>query len=718
MQNGLRHGDVLRYRRYCSRRLQRLRSALKWSAGPKASIRPRPLPSPLPSPLFLHLLLTSAERCWAFAQQLAGERTEDTPRRRFHQLKKLKRAVDHSTALDVACQAQADTRTQLQAEAYRADMEGSYAFERGDFSFALQRFLHAKAVYSHLGRMGGADLALLCEERLAHQHDHIRMSRYFRKQQRQATATGGKERQGEDEDEEEDEDGGEDGDVSMSASSSVLSSKLQLLLKEREEKAAASLDVVTWQGRTVPVSNAKARLLLARIERLKEGVKGRGGRTQGQEGKERTKSPQTGEAEVDEEEGDSQRSLPSLHQEMANAYDELQKMAKEDLLDAKLEAHRQHLLSLQHFASHERLRALSRRHLLLAEALQTKYFAPPPSAAVPPSAVASSAAAPVKKSKRSTAVKADELVLLYEKLLSNLNDLLDLQSTAQATPSVGNDSGGGGASGGEMALLLQLQQSTAEAHRVFFIAESHIRAHQLMEAAALLHRAEEGIHRAKEQRTLTTSQQKRQSTPEGLHFSSSSSSLSEEAEATLSQLSALERRVGAGLLVLRAKAALQGVGGERETQRALSSLTLAEPHRRTEAGDASKAVGESTVTGPLLSRVDEFSVASHSALYGITDWPPAYAPVPCKTVLFDLAFNAVEYPPHLAGNTAPQDRRGESTAAESAAPMVDEGEEEESPAAERSTSAAESSKAGVGGGGLLGAVGGAVGGLGKWVWRR
>ena len=319
LQNGLRHGDHLRYRRYCTRRIQRLRSALKWTtAGTGGSKsgggRPRPLPVHLTSPLFLVLLLTSAERSWAYAQQLAGERTEDNPRRRFHQLKRLKRAVDYAGQLDAACLSSADTRTQLQAEAYRADMEGSYAFERGDFTAALQRFLHAKDVYEQLGRVGGSDLAALCDERVAHQHDQIRMSRYFQRQQSQAAGKGGggEEKVG---------DGDEDGDVAMPSSSdsaSLLSSKLQLLLKEREEKAAAQLDTVAWQDKTVPVSNEKARLILVRLQRLQEEAKARG---------------EKGKESAEEEEADGQRSLASLQQQTANAYEDLGRIAKEDLVE-------------------------------------------------------------------------------------------------------------------------------------------------------------------------------------------------------------------------------------------------------------------------------------------------------------------------------------------------------------------------------------------------
>ena len=286
-------------------------------------MRPRPLPSPLPSPLFLLLLLTQAERSWAYAQQLAGERSEEAPRKRFHQLKRLKRAVEQSRALEAACAQHADARTQLQAEAYCADLAGAYAFERGDFSGALGRFLHARSVYAQLGRVGGSDIAALCDERRAAQSDQIRMSRYFRKQQREAQGAGN---HGGETEEDDDDDGSA---LPLSSSSSVLSSRLQLLLKEREERAAQSLDTVTWLGRAVPVSNEKARLVLARVQRMRHEAEGGAAAAA-------AATAADGDAEVDV---DGQRSVTGLYQQMANAYDDLGRIAKEDLVDVVASAH-------------------------------------------------------------------------------------------------------------------------------------------------------------------------------------------------------------------------------------------------------------------------------------------------------------------------------------------------------------------------------------------
>ena len=827
LSNGLRHDDHLRYRRYCSRRIARLRATLGWMAGPKAAVRPRPLPSPLPSPLFLSLLLTEAERSWSFAQQLAGERSEEAPRKRFHQLKRLKRAVLHSTRLDEACQQVADARTQLQAEAYRADMSGSYAFERGDFALALQHFLHAKAVYTQLGQVGGSDLAALCEERLAHQRDSIRMSRYFQRQQKRATGEGGAGRgRGGQQGEEVGEDGDDD-DVDVdgdgvggvesalsSTSSSLLSSKLQLLVKERERAAAASLDTVEWMGRTVPVSNEKARLVLVRLQTLRDEVERRK-RSVGRQraaaeegvadasGSGADRGVAAGVGEAGEEEGDGQRSVTGLYQQMANALDDLHRIAKEDQNDT---VHIPHLTTAQYSTAHRstlsrrwrtpphsltlpsmliccaslplsaacgrrswkftvnssspcsrtrrssqpttahtacqcsslrsllhllylltpsvllllcadaaacccarKLRCLSLRHSLLAASLRSAYLAAPTSLASTPASTAPSVMSTAAKAPRIRAVKADEVVLLYEKLMANLTDLLAL-----CTREVQMQPGAGASPAAAMAAALRLELAVAEAQRTLVIAESYARAGASTAALALLHLL---LQRCQQAKQLPDAPLK------------ADAQLLAEHRTAVMELHQVERAARAQQLIVHAKAVLQqqvaAASASAHAATALAGLSLREGQSAQAASGSSTSQSASSssfasAAGPLLSRVDDFSVGPPSALWGLTEWPPAYAAVPCKPVLFDLAFNAVQHHPGGGRGQAEEEVEEKSTSrvsgpAPAGGQQMEEGEEEESEQRQQQPTSAEPSK----GGGLLGAVGGAVGGLGKWVrWRR
>ena len=73
--HGLRHGDYLRYRQYCSRRLLRLRRSLKLTHG-KGRYKPQPLELRMVrDPKHLMLPLFCCERAWAYAMQVKRENT-------------------------------------------------------------------------------------------------------------------------------------------------------------------------------------------------------------------------------------------------------------------------------------------------------------------------------------------------------------------------------------------------------------------------------------------------------------------------------------------------------------------------------------------------------------------------------------------------------------------------------------------------------------------
>ena len=326
-----------------------------------------------------------------------------------------------------------------------------------------------------------------------------------------------------------------------------------------------------------------------------------------------------------------------------------------------------------------KLRALSRRHALLATGLRSTYFEQFGfSASVDASA---GGAPPAKRAKRSGGVKADELVLLYEKLLANLSDMRDLLGAH-----------------GEPAVLaaLDARKAAAEAQRAFFIAESHARIAHFAPALALMQLVEERCAHARQQRQH-------------------GEEVGDEQRSALDELSTLEASARSARLVLHARAVLQQRGGEREAESALARLSLGSadaaasaPHSASSAS-ASAPLSVAAASGPLLSRLDAFSAGPASAQWGLTEWPPAYAAVPCKPVLFDLAFNAIAYPQRLVAvpsNKAPSS--GGDERADHAADPTEEEEERDEPAKSASRSA-----------GLLSAVGGAVGGLGKLVgWRR
>ena len=323
---------------------------------------------------------------------------------------------------------------------------------------------------------------------------------------------------------------------------------------------------------------------------------------------------------------------------------------------------------------------------------------------------ASSSPSPATKAARLRVVKADEVVLLYEKLLANLSELLAActQHLQQPTAAAAADS-----PAAALAAALRLQLAVAEAQRTACIAESHARAGLLPAALALLALLLERTRKARELPSPPAT---------------ADLQVLDEQRSAVQQLEQVERHARAQQLLLHARQVLQQLSASSQAATALAGLSLrdGQSSQQPQANSAASpppsasasASSFNSAVGPLLSRVDVFSVGPASALLHLADWPPAYAAAPCKPVLFDLAFNAVQHPSTLTHTTraaaqTEEEVKGQSSGQRQA--RIEEAEEDDREQQPQPQPLTEPSRAG----GLLGAVGGAVGGLGKWVgWGR
>jgi signal recognition particle subunit SRP68 len=214
LQHGLRHGDYQRYRRYCTRRLRRLRVHAKLThshgagsgrgGGGHRSRQPQPfqarqlLPAaatppttttttaaddddddgggggetqqqqrrpPLLKAEHLLLALLGAERSWALAMQLKQDHAggKGMPSHvRAHVIRRLRRAAwwgGQLKALVAAAEAGAVTeRTALEAEAYAAGMAALLALEQEKWEEALGGLRVAHSILGRFAEMPGASL--------------------------------------------------------------------------------------------------------------------------------------------------------------------------------------------------------------------------------------------------------------------------------------------------------------------------------------------------------------------------------------------------------------------------------------------------------------------------------------------------------------------------------------------------------------------------------
>ncbi|XP_060581719.1 signal recognition particle subunit SRP68-like, partial [Ruditapes philippinarum] len=89
---------------------------------------------------YVHLPLFSAERAWSYAMQLKSEANTE-PRKRFHMISKLKKAVVYAEELYTLCEHdKCDARTKLESQAYRHYMRGSLEFELEKWKPAIESY--------------------------------------------------------------------------------------------------------------------------------------------------------------------------------------------------------------------------------------------------------------------------------------------------------------------------------------------------------------------------------------------------------------------------------------------------------------------------------------------------------------------------------------------------------------------------------------------------
>jgi len=569
LQNGLRHGDYQRYRQYCTRRLRRLRVGLHFTYG-KREFKPRPLTSDVVSDA-RHLLLplVNAERSWGYAMQLKNDMTAETQRKRFHLIKRLTKAAQSAAQLKELCAARADTRTQLQAEAYAAWMEGSVRFERNQHDRALANFLHAKTVYEKLGSIGGSSMQLLCEERVASLADSIRFCRYMLRGRAE---------------------GSELAEMELAASGNdLLAAKIEQLQQERVAEQAKTLDTIEWQGRTVPVSNEKLRMHFVEANNLREqlnmAMEDADKKTKEEDEKAAVASSNS---PVNKDGGsDAPSNLSVLYQKLFSSYDDSLKIVRDALVEPKmLESHKQFLIHLQQYATWNRLEVQLLRlstliHSLVASLHEQERHP--------------------RQFQHRRKTKPDEVVLMYEKMNQALQELADIAAANKNQAQ-------------QRRLALRMQ--AAQLQRIFYLGESYRRIRKYLEAFLLYTRCIELID----------------------EYVKTASNLSVDANADAADKLSEQTKYIKDELRTEA-VTLRGV------VHAQALLEEAEKAAKMQAGMEKLAIDEKrTSSQPLPARLDRWDGGEASSHHRLLDFPPELQPAPAKPILFDLAFNAIQYP--------------------------------------------------------------------------
>jgi len=179
-QNGLRHNDHLRYRQYCSRRLRRLHNVLRFKHG-RGRFKQVPYPADFKDVRFLEIPLTQAERAWSYGVQLKADNANaatTNPQWRLHSIKRFAKAVKYGRWLERVCKRHTDQRTQLEAEAYAAFLEGTWLLEKEQWQEALTKLTRCKKVCEHLGLASAQAESGIFKGKLQELAPNIRECRY------------------------------------------------------------------------------------------------------------------------------------------------------------------------------------------------------------------------------------------------------------------------------------------------------------------------------------------------------------------------------------------------------------------------------------------------------------------------------------------------------------------------------------------------------------
>lgn len=192
-QYGLRYDDYARYRKHCTKKIYRLRTALEARQGSGNRFEKKPLEETAlemltaegnnKNPLdFLWLILYETERVYAFAME-AKAQSVMTPRKKFLVQKKLKRASQFARILERVCangkvKSLLDGRSVLEVQAYHAWIDGLYSFETQRWEQALDQFAFARTLYGKLAETGNAEQEALCHARMDDIDPNIRYCAY------------------------------------------------------------------------------------------------------------------------------------------------------------------------------------------------------------------------------------------------------------------------------------------------------------------------------------------------------------------------------------------------------------------------------------------------------------------------------------------------------------------------------------------------------------
>lgn len=266
LEHGLKHGDYQRYRQYCAKRLNRIRKALGYVQASAIKNRMQFSKKPVTTQLvfdskknekdavlLLYIPMICAERAWAYAMQLKQEIEKD-PRKRYHMIRRFRKAVVFSDQLKTLCNSDAsrcDARTKLETTAYADYLRGIYFFEVENWAKAAELLKKSQTIYEQLLKViNDEELLGIYKQRIDEIKPTLRYCAFNIGDQsasdksefisKMKTEVGGIE------------------DASVAH-------KIEQLINQTREKQSESLSEVVWLGKTIFIKHETIRSFLAQL---------------------------------------------------------------------------------------------------------------------------------------------------------------------------------------------------------------------------------------------------------------------------------------------------------------------------------------------------------------------------------------------------------------------------------------------------------------------
>eukprot|EP00244_Chara_vulgaris_P012339 TRINITY_DN6437_c2_g1_i2.p1 TRINITY_DN6437_c2_g1~~TRINITY_DN6437_c2_g1_i2.p1 ORF type:complete len:566 (-),score=137.77 TRINITY_DN6437_c2_g1_i2:58-1656(-) len=505
-------------------------------------------------------------------------------RQRFHLIRRLTKAARWGDILASLCAEKADSRTALEAEAYASWMWGNVKLEReDDWEGALVKFLRARTVYEQLGKVGSTEHQVLCRQRVDELEPSVRYCNYKMGRSK----------------------GGDLLEMSRAMDGpalDLLQSKLEAVMAEDRARQAARMEELTWQGRRIPLNNAKTRLCILRGQELDKELQVAGS----------TPMP-------------LERKL-ALYDKIFVEYQDAKRHVREDLnLAGGMVAPREvrdEIGTLDAALTTLLLHRTIERNQLLVSSAQAKLHKQQT-----PRVKEEKAAASVEKEKekeKAKPVRPEDLVRLYDTLIQNVTDLAQVTVKDRRKEDE------------EAEKQLGMKRLCFQAFRCFYLAQSYAAASKYAEAYLLYKRAGEyAVEAASAGKECMMS--------------------GDVDEAMISEVQDIGNQARAQRCLVHADGSMQnaptadGVGGLGER---VGTLSIKENAAAAAAATTTKEGQQQDQTGVYLTdMLDRFQSAVGSAAVGrrdapprIAQIPPPFRPIPCEPIMLNTALSAIQFP--------------------------------------------------------------------------